>query len=192
MQYRKQGYLFSSVSIKITGLGARIRCLKGLLVIFVSNFPTYNFKTMYTGLLHTHSSLRYIVLLLLVIVVVKSLLGLINKKPFTSLDNKVSLWLLIATHLQLVVGFSLFFVSPFVQFSGAAMKDSITRYWTVEHNFMMLIAIALITIARISHKKMITDQAKHKRLFLLNVIALLIIIVAILYSGRGLIIPVRA
>jgi hypothetical protein len=147
---------------------------------------------MYTGLLHTHSSLRYIVLLLLVIVVVKSFLGWMNKQPFTGLDNKLSLWLLIGTHLQLLVGFLLFFVSPLVQFSGATMKDAVIRYWTVEHNFMMLIAITLITIARISHKKLPTDQAKHKRLFVLNLIALLIIVVAILYSGRGLIIPVRA
>ncbi len=147
---------------------------------------------MYTGLLHTHSSLRYIVLLLLIIVVIKSFLGWVNKQSYNNLDNKLSLWLLIGTHLQLLVGLSLFFVSPFVQFSGAAMKDASTRYWTVEHNFMMLIAIVLITIARISHKKLPTDEAKHKRLFVLNVIALLIIVVAILYSGRGLIVPVRA
>ena len=147
---------------------------------------------MYTGLLHTHSSLRYIVLLLLVIVIVKSLLGLLNKKSYTALDNKFSLWLLIATHLQLLVGAVLYFVSPFVQFSGSTMKDADLRYWTVEHNFMMILAIVLITIARISHKKLSTDIAKHKRLFILNTIALLIIVIAILYSGRGLIIPVRA
>ena len=147
---------------------------------------------MHTGLLHTHSSLRYIVLLLLVIVIVKSLLGLLNKKSYTALDNKFSLWLLIATHLQLLVGAVLYFVSPFVQFSGSTMKDADLRYWTVEHNFMMILAIVLITIARISHKKLSTDIAKHKRLFILNTIALLIIVIAILYSGRGLIIPVRA
>ena len=147
---------------------------------------------MHTGLLHTHSSLRYIVLLLLVIVIVKSLLGLLNKQSYTALDNKFSLWLLIATHLQLLVGAVLYFVSPFVQFSGSTMKDADLRYWTVEHNFMMILAIVLITIARISHKKLSTDIAKHKRLFILNTIALLIIVIAILYSGRGLIIPVRA
>ena len=147
---------------------------------------------MHTGLLHTHSSLRYIVLLLLVIVIVKSLRGLLNKQSYTALDNKFSLWLLIATHLQLLVGAVLYFVSPFVQFSGSTMKDADLRYWTVEHNFMMILAIVLITIARISHKKLSTDIAKHKRLFILNTIALLIIVIAILYSGRGLIIPVRA
>ena len=141
---------------------------------------------MYNALLHTHSTLRYLVLLLLIAVVVKSLLGWLNKSSFSKLDNKLSLWLLILTHLQFVAGLFLYFVSPFVQFSSTTMKDHTTRYWTVEHGFMMLIAIALITIARVSHKKLATDGAKHKRLFILNALALLIIVIAILFSGRGL------
>ncbi len=142
---------------------------------------------MYNALLHTHSSLRYLVLLLLIAVVVKSLLGWLNKSSFSKLDNKLSLWLLILTHLQFLAGLFLYFVSPFVQFSSTTMKDHTTRYWTVEHGFMMLIAIALITVARVSHKKLATDEAKHKRLFILNALALLIMVTAILFSGRGLI-----
>jgi hypothetical protein len=142
---------------------------------------------MYTALLHTHSSLRYLVLLLLVAVIAKSLIGWLNKRPFAKMDDKLSLWLLILTHTQFLLGLLLYFVSPFVQFSATTMKDSTTRYWTVEHGFMMLAAIALITVARITHKKLTTDNAKHKRLFILNAGALLIIVVAILYSGRGLI-----
>jgi hypothetical protein len=142
---------------------------------------------MYNALLHTHSSLRYLVLLLLIAVVVKSLLGWLNKSSFSKLDNKLSLWLLILTHLQFLAGLFLYFVSPFVQFSSTTMKDHTTRYWTVEHGFMMLIAIVLITVARVSHKKLATDEAKHKRLFILNALALLIIVIAILFSGRGLI-----
>jgi len=142
---------------------------------------------MYNALLHTHSSLRYLVLLLLIVVVVKSLLGWLNKSSFSKLDNKLSLWLLILTHLQFLAGLFLYFVSPFVQFSSTTMNDHTTRYWTVEHGFMMLIAIALITVARVSHKKLATDEAKHKRLFILNALALLIIVIAILFSGRGLI-----
>jgi uncharacterized membrane protein len=141
---------------------------------------------MYNALLHIHSPLRYLVLLLLVIVTVKSLLGWLNKRPFSKTDDKLSLGLLIVTHLQFLAGLFLYFVSPFVQFSGTTMKDHTTRYWTVEHVFMMLVAIALITVARVSHKKLGTDEAKHKRLFILNAVALLIIVIAILYSGRGL------
>ncbi len=142
---------------------------------------------MYTGLLHAHSTLRYIVLILLIVVIIQSLFGLLNKRAYTSLDNRMSLFLFIATHLQLLLGIILFFVSPFVQFSGAAMKDPSTRYWLVEHNTAMLIAIVLITLARSTAKKMTDAQAKHRRMFIFNAIALVIIIVTIWLSGRGIV-----
>ena len=141
---------------------------------------------MYTGLLYTHSILRYAVLFLLLIVVIKSMAGWLGKKPFTKGDDKFSLFLLISTHLQLVVGLVLYYFSPFVQFNSNTMKVAETRYWSVEHIFMMLLAIVLITVARITHKKLADDNAKHKRLFILNAGALLIIIVAIVFSGRAL------
>ncbi|GAB1444538.1 MAG: hypothetical protein KF860_04565 [Cyclobacteriaceae bacterium] len=147
---------------------------------------------MYTGLLHTHSGLRYIVLLLLVIVVAKSLVGLLSNKSFEKADEKLTLWLMIATHTQLLVGLVLFFVSPFVKFGGDTMKDSVIRYWTVEHSFIMLIAIVLITLARTSTKKIAEDRAKHKRVFILSASALVLILLAIIMSGRGILIPVRA
>jgi cytochrome bd-type quinol oxidase subunit 2 len=146
---------------------------------------------MYQFLVNLHSGFRYIVLLLLLVVIIKSLQSWLTKKAYTSLDNKLSLWLLIATHLQLVFGLLLYFISPAVQFNSTTMKDASTRYWTVEHFFMMILAIVLITIARISHKKLTSHEAKHKRLFLLNVVALIIIVVAIVSSHRGLIIPTK-
>ena len=113
-------------------------------------------------------------------------MGWMNRKDYTNTDDKVSLWLFILTHTQLLIGLILFFVSPVVIFSGASMKDSIARYWLVEHNTMMIIAIVLISVARISIKKIADTVAKHKRLFILNTIALVIILVSISMSGRGL------
>ncbi len=141
---------------------------------------------MYHTLLLSHSLLRYFILIALVVVIVKSLMGMMNKEPFGKWDNKFSLYLLIFTHLQLVVGLILYFVSPWVKFSGETMGDKVGRYWTVEHIFGMLIAVVLITIARISLKRMTSDLAKFKRLFVFNLIALLIIVVIILLSDRGL------
>jgi len=132
------------------------------------------------------------VLLLLVIVVAKSLVGLLSNKSFEKADEKLTLWLMIATHTQLLVGLVLFFVSPFVKFGGDTMKDSVIRYWTVEHSFIMLIAIVLITLARTSTKKIAEDRAKHKRVFILSASALVLILLAIIMSGRGILIPVRA
>jgi uncharacterized membrane protein len=141
---------------------------------------------MYQGLLHTHSGLRYLVLALLVAVIIKSSIGWFSKKPFTALDNKLSLWLLITTHLQFLIGLVLYFVSPFVQFHSETMKDPGIRYWTVEHIFAMLIAVVLITIARVSSKKMTEDAAKHKRLAIFNEMAFFIILLTIWLSGRGI------
>ena len=61
-----------------------------------------------------------------------------------------------------------------------------TRYWLVEHNTAMLITIALITMARTTSKKMSDPNAKHKRMFIFNTIALIIILVAIWMSKRGI------
>lgn len=142
---------------------------------------------MYTGLLHTHSILRYFVLIFLVIVIIQSFIGMMNKKPYSGMDNRIGLFLFIVTHTQLLVGIILYFVSPFVQFSGAAMRESSSRYWLVEHNTAMLIAIVLITLARTTSKKMTASEAKHKRMFIFNTIALVIILVTIWLSGRGII-----
>ncbi|HRI80455.1 MAG TPA: cytochrome B [Cyclobacteriaceae bacterium] len=140
---------------------------------------------MVTGLLHTHSLLRYLVLILLLAVIVKSFLGFANKKAFAKIDNTLGLTLFSVTHTQLLVGLILYFVSPRVMFSGAAMKDPVLRYWLTEHSVMMLTAIVLITLARTTSKKMSDDTAKHKRIFIFNTIALIIILVAIAMSNRG-------
>jgi hypothetical protein len=142
---------------------------------------------MYNALLFIHSYVRYIVLILLIVVIIASAIGLVNKKPYSNSDNKLGLFLLIFTHLQFLVGIILYFVSPAVIFSGEAMKDSTTRYWLVEHGFGMIVAIALITAARATSKKMTDAQAKYRRLLIFNLIAFLIIVLTISFSGRDFI-----
>lgn len=142
---------------------------------------------MYNGLLIAHSYLRYIILILLIVVIVTSLIGLMHKKPYANTDDKLSLVLFISTHIQLLIGLILFFVSPAVQFSGAAMKDATTRYWLVEHNTAMIIAIVFITLARTTSKKMTVSEARHKRMLIFNLIALAIIVLTISISGRDFI-----
>lgn len=134
---------------------------------------------MYGILLPIHSLLRWAILVLILVCIVKSLMGMISKKPFGGSDNKISLFLMISAHTQLVVGLILYFVSPRVVFSGDAMKNDVTRFFTVEHIFMMLIAIVLITMGRILSKKATKDSGKFKRLFWFNLIALLVIFAAI-------------
>jgi hypothetical protein len=144
---------------------------------------------MYNGLLATHSYLRYFILVLLIIVIVISLLGVINKNPYTRRHDKVNLFLFICTHIQLLLGIILYVVSLTgghrVQFNSETMKTPALRYFAVEHGVAMLIVIALITIARISTKKIPVDQNKHKRMLILNSLALLIVIVVVFVMGRN-------
>jgi len=140
---------------------------------------------MHSSLLLTHSVFRYFVLVFLLLFVFRSLQGWMNKSSFSSLDDKLGFWLFMVAHTQLIIGIVLYFISPVVVFSGESMKDASARYWLVEHGSMMILAIVLITLARVTTKKITDSTAKYKRLFIYNGIAFVIIIVAILHSGRG-------
>lgn len=141
---------------------------------------------MYSGLFHTHSLLRYFILAALIVVIVKAVISLINKQPYTKVDNRIGLYLFIFTHMQLLIGLILYFVSHQVKFGSDTMSDKLTRYWTVEHLTAMIIAVVLITLARTSIKRMTDDSGKHRRLLIYNAMALAIIVGTILMSGRGL------
>ena len=132
-----------------------------------------------------HSLNRFVLLVLLLVVIGKSLMGWLNKSPFEKADDKFSLFLFIATHTQLLLGLILYFVSPAVIFSGAAMKNAVARYWLVEHISGMLMAIVLISLGRILSKKLSDSTAKHRRMFIYNVGALLIIMIIMGQSHRG-------
>lgn len=141
---------------------------------------------MYSTLFGLHSGLRYIVLLLLVLALLLAMVGLFGKKPYTQTNRKINLFAMIFTHTQLLVGLVLYFFSPMVNFSNMAeaMKDVMTRYWTVEHSVMMLFAIVLITVGHSRSKKAIEGFNKHRSIALYYGLALLVIVVAIYQSGR--------
>jgi len=136
---------------------------------------------MYIGLLHFHSFWRYVVLLLLVIAVVKSISGWVGKRAYASSDNKLSLFTVIALHVQFLAGLFLYFISPYVKFSdfGSVMKNTHDRFWTVEHTILMLAAVILITIGILSSKKTATDFARHKKTTIYFTIGLLLILLSI-------------
>lgn len=140
---------------------------------------------MYPLLLLTHSLVRYFILIFLVWVIVQSFKAWRQSAPFSSADEKAGVWLLILSHIQLLLGFGLYATSGLVQFTPTTMKNDVLRYWTVEHIFMMIVAIVLITLGRISSKKVSDVPIRGKRLFWFNMVALLVIVVAILTSDRG-------
>jgi hypothetical protein len=143
---------------------------------------------MYTGLLHFHSLLRWILLLLLVTAVYKAYTGWTTRAVYTESDRKISLFTLISAHLQLVLGLVLYFISPLITSArmdmGVAMKDAVMRYWVVEHLSMMVISIILITIGYSRAKRVVGDEKKFKMLAIFFGIALVLILISIPWPFR--------
>jgi hypothetical protein len=144
---------------------------------------------MYQGLLHLHNLGRWVVIILLLVAIVKSINGLAAKKPFTNGDKKTGLFLMIAAHLMLLIGLYQWFVGPglgSIETLGmkGTMQNSAARFWAVEHAVGMLIAIILITIGRSAAKKNISDQAKHRRSFWYYFIAFVVIIASVPWPFR--------
>lgn len=143
----------------------------------------------YSPLLHIHSMLRYAVLLLLVIAILKALAGWLGRRPFTKADNTIGTALLAITHTQFLLGLVLYFVSPTVAVAlsnmGEAMKEPTLRFWAVEHLTGMLIAVVCITMGRVLSKKATEDIFKHRRAAVWFSVALAIIISMIPWVMRG-------
>ena len=141
----------------------------------------------YSFFKYLHSGFRYVVIILIILAISQSLAGWLTKKPYIEGNRKINLFAMISMHTQLILGLILYFLSPLVQFGSQTMKQDDTRYWTVEHLTMMLIAIALVTIGHSRSKKATSPEGKHKTIAIFYILALIVIIAAIVASKRSLI-----
>ena len=67
---------------------------------------------MYEAIQVLHSYWAYLVLLILIIAVVNAIVKTVGGKEYSANDFRISLFTLIVSHLQLLIGFILYFVSP--------------------------------------------------------------------------------
>ncbi len=140
---------------------------------------------MYNGLVHAHSGLRWIVLILLIVAIFNAF----SKKKtgiYSEGDRKLALFTMISTHVQFLVGLVLYFISERVVFSGDSMGNDFYRFYLVEHALMMLIAIVLITVGHSKSKKAADGAAKFKAISIFYLIALILILAAIPWPFREL------
>ncbi|MDR6566859.1 hypothetical protein [Chitinophaga ginsengisegetis] len=137
---------------------------------------------------YVHSFLRWAILLAGLWAVIRSLKGVTGKTPFTAADSKAGLFFMIFCDLQLVVGLILFFMSPLSQAGvadmGGAMKNPVLRFFTVEHEIMAIIAIALVHIGKSKIKKAATDAQKHKLGLIFFGLAFIVILALIPWPFR--------
>ncbi|MEX2396583.1 MAG: hypothetical protein WD491_06130, partial [Balneolales bacterium] len=86
---------------------------------------------MYIGFQHLHSYLAYFALAALVAAIGYAAFSWLSNKPFTKASKILAITGLVSAHIQLVVGFLLYFLSPrgFANLSGDAMGDTISRLY---------------------------------------------------------------
>jgi hypothetical protein len=143
---------------------------------------------MYNGLLHLHSVLRWIILILLLVALYKNFAD--RNGAFTATHRKTGLFLMISADIMLLLGLYQWFTGTWGLQSiklngfGEVMKNSTLRFYAIEHTTGMLIAIILIHLGYSFGKKAVPDAQKHKRILLYFGLALLIILISIPWPFR--------
>ena len=126
-----------------------------------------NLISMYQIVLFLHSWIRWLLLILSVIVVFRSLSGWIKKSEYKKSDNLGSAILVGLFDIQLLLGLLLYFVlSPLTSAAfndfGKAMQDPALRFWAVEHIFIMVLAVIVAHLGRNFSKKASDDHSKFR------------------------------
>ncbi len=141
-------------------------------------------KFIMSGLIHAHSGLRWIVLILLV----AAIFNAFSKKSageYKEGDRKLNLFAMIAFHTQFLIGWILYFTSNKVQFFDGWMKDSMYRFYGLEHPLMMTLAFILITVGHSKSKKAKTSREKFGVIATFYTIALILILAGIPWPFRA-------
>ena len=134
------------------------------------------------GLLHLHNFMRWVVLIMALLTLVRSFSGMNSRTAFGPGMRKTALFLMISVDVQLLIGLALYFMNGWLQRLSAGaevMKDPVQRFFTVEHTLGMLIGLILIHVGYSASKKDVPDATKFKRLFWYTLIALIVILISI-------------
>ena len=107
----------------------------------------------YSIVLTLHSFVRWILVIVAVVAVVRAFAGWLGKKEWTVLDSRLGVLLSSSADVQMLLGLILYiFLSPLTQAAfkdfGAAMSDPVLRYWGVEHIVMLAAAVVLIHVGQ--------------------------------------------
>jgi hypothetical protein len=138
---------------------------------------------LYSIVLTLHSFVRWVLVIVAVVAVVRAFAGWLGKKEWTALDSRLGVLLSSSADLQMLLGLILYiFLSPLTQAAfknfGGAMSVPVLRYWGVEHIVMLFAAVVLIHIGQMMAKRA-EPALKYKWAAIFLGLALLAMLVAI-------------
>lgn len=136
---------------------------------------------MYLTLLTLHSLVRWAVVAGLLFGLFRAYRGWLGNQPFTALDNSVRHRVATVAHVQLVLGYLLYFVSPLV--ASFHLRDAAPAptalFFGLQHVAMMTTAIVVLTLGSAMAKHQATNSAKFRTMALWFTAAALLILIAI-------------
>lgn len=145
---------------------------------------------MYSFLLAAHSWLRYAVLLMVLLALLRSAAGLLRGRAWGGIDEGLGRWLIRVWDLQFLLGLVLYFLSPITQFAlanfGEALGDRQLRVVTVEHPLLMLLATAALHVGWVRARNSAGDRGRLLRWLLFVTAAAVLTVIAIPWEGRPL------
>ena len=138
---------------------------------------------MYSIALIFHSIFRWIILLSLIYLIIRSSKGYFYNIKYSFWDNKIRYWMATIAHIQLIIGILVYIKSPIVQHYFSNFKTAISNweltFFSLFHSSLMISAIVLVTIGSAKAKRKLTDKEKFKTTLLFFSLAFVIIMIAI-------------
>lgn len=122
--------------------------------------------TVYGFVLLVHSYLRWLIVFAAILVLARAFTGKSRGREWSEKDERGHAALVGLTNVQFLLGLLLYLVlSPITSafFSGmpGSMKDTVLRFFGVEHVIAMLASIALLHIGRARSKRASTGTRRH-------------------------------
>lgn len=140
---------------------------------------------MYNGLLHAHSGLRWVAILLLIYAIINAARSQ-ESGQYLKKDKMINLFSMVVLHVQLLIGLGLFFINEHskVSYAEGWMSSPMQRFYGLEHIIGMLIAITIITFGRKRAEGLKNTRDKHRRIMMSYTIGLVLILLSIPWPFR--------
>ena len=126
-----------------------------------------------------NTNLEYLALIFLVVATLNAFWGLIGKRSFGIKDLRLSLFTLIFSCIQMLMGIATYFMSDYFSAwengMGAVIRDSNLRMYLIQRPITNILAIVLITMGWSLHKKASVDRKKYFRIAVFFAIGLLLL-----------------
>ena len=123
---------------------------------------------MYPIILAAHNILRWFVVVLAILALVRAYRGWLGKREWGSADRRAGVFFTSAMDIQLLLGLLLYiFFSPITKAAlsdlGAAMGNAGARFFALEHFLYMFVAVVFAHLGNTFSKKAAEPHTKHQR-----------------------------